>query len=140
MELSDGAKAALSKVVESSATALADTIDSSGKIVKDNVKELAAEIILFKGYVEYGTGLALSSLILFAIRSGIMFLTDLNISERTDSGLRYFGIAVLYAIGFGISIWLIDCVVNICKAKFATRLFLVEYASSLLKKESSSSK
>lgn len=138
MELSDGAKTALSKVVESSAAVLADALDSSGKMVKDNVKELAGEVILFKGIIDGGMSMFYSGLCFTIVGKAISFLYNIEL-EKGDSGARYFIISVLAVVLFFLGMWFCTSILQIIKAKYAPRLFLTEYAVELLKKDSNSS-
>ncbi len=132
MQLNDQTKAALNKVVETSANALAQAIDGSVKLTKDNISELAREVIMFQGYINYGLSTFCSSLLISAcyLTSSWVWL------HESDHMREYWGVHVVAGIVAFIGIcWWLDSVSSLLKARFARRMFLLEYAAQLLKKE-----
>jgi len=133
MGLSKKSKEALNKALEKSANVLVEAIDASGKIVKDNAKELVTEIIIYEGYID-GVFRIIGSLVLMAL---VTIAFNYKPSDEYYSFVaEFFGI-----IGGVISVFrFISSIQHIVKVKFAPRLFLVSYAASLLKSDDETKK
>lgn len=122
--LNKTSKAALNKAVEKSANTLAEAIDATGKVVKANAKELAMEVIVFKGYISSGLGL------IAALALG--YVAYLGITNETDEVHILFQAGGVCAAVASL-VWAAECIHTILMARFAPRLFLISYAARLLK-------
>lgn len=132
MQLSDEAKTNLMKVVEKSANILSESIDSSGKLVKENAKELVNEVLIYQGIIDSVFSLIGAAVASVLVKLGLNFLSEAP-EELISTGTNLFLTVLLYLVGFGVFIWAASSVQNMIKAKFAPRLFLISYAMDLVK-------
>jgi hypothetical protein len=133
MELSDQAKTSLNKLLDSTASTLSDAISSTGTLVKENAKELVHEVIVYEGYIDGGMSLLASLIATLMNYCGYAYVA----ANHND----YWGLYLIQGLlQIGFMVWILCSIQSLLKAKFAPRLFLVQYAASLLKKDSNSDK
>lgn len=138
MQLSEEAKTNLMKVVEKSANILSESIDSSGKLVKENAKELVSEVLIYEGIVNNIFNLIGATVAGVLVKIGFNFLSTAPV-ETVSASTNVFLTVVLSIVGFGIFIWGVSSIQDMLKAKLAPRLFLISYAMGLVKSNSDSS-
>lgn len=122
MEISDTAKQELNSFLETSLRSLTDGI----KDVKAEMPKVAKEIVLFDGvigslvnFLQFSVGLAVCGAISYYVNK---------------SYPDYWGFHILTAfVAMGMGMGVIDSLYSALKAKFAPRLFLLKYASDLIR-------
>jgi hypothetical protein len=128
MELSKEAQENLSKIASGAAKILSEAVDETTGLVRENAKELVREVVLYHGIV----GNAFSVLAALSLAAFTYF--GWTHAPETGDG-RYWAAGACLTLAFGTAIWVLCSVQDAIKAIVAPRLFLIEYAADLLKKD-----
>lgn len=122
MDISEEAKKELNGLLETSFRSLAESI----KDVKAEMPKVAKEIVLYDGVIG-GLVSAFQCFIGLGIVGAISYYVNKSYPD-------YWGIHILTAlIAMGLLMCLTDVIYGTLKAKFAPRLFLLQYASNLIR-------
>lgn len=140
MNVSKETKKSLEKVLEKSCDAITGAIDSTGKLIKENAKDIALEVIVFKGLIENVIGMVWTSVVTGVLIKLTFYLNSLVSSENHGNDGYYFGMAACIVGSIILSCLFFCTLTSLLKAKFAPRVFLLEYAADLLKPKESEGK
>lgn len=131
--LNDEGKKALNQALTTLSNTLLEVTTTGKNFVKENAPEVAKEIILFNGYVKNFLYLAGNLLLLFVVVPSGIYLTLTKVENFSVICWSYalLGLLVIGSLSFAI-----DALVDLLKAVYAPRVYLIEYAKDLLQKDS----